>query len=200
MVCDPSGQVICANQAAERLCSGNPLLKPFGVVYPLRRMIEPELGDRRHGPHEADLRLYPLASTVHFLRGMEVFLVRPDGHRLDLLLSVGQMLDFERKVLGTVVTMTDITERKHAEQELQKSVEEVTRSNTDLEQFASVVSHDLQEPLRTVTGFLQLLQNKHGKQLDAEGGEFIKTALGGARADGCDDQGPASLFADQHSR
>ncbi len=180
VVCDPSGQVIRTNQAAERLSAVNPLLQPFGVAFPLRRMIGPGPGDRRRRPREAELSLFPLASTVQFLRGMEAFLIRPDGRRLDLLLSVGQMLDFERKLLGTVVTMTDITERKRAEEEQQKSSEELARSNADLAQFASVVSHNLQEPLRTVTGFLQLLQKKHASQLDAEANSFVNDAMGGA--------------------
>jgi PAS domain S-box-containing protein len=169
VVCDPSGQVIRANRAAERLSAINTMLQPFDLAFPLRREGS-----------DAELSLLPLASTSQFLRSIEASLVRPDGRRTHLLLSVGQMLDFERKVLGIVITMTDITERKHAEETLRESAAELARSNRELDQFASVVSHDLQEPLRTVRGFADLLQKKYAKQLDAEAGTFIKYAVDGA--------------------
>ena len=57
----------------------------------------------------------------------------------------------------------------------------MARSNKDLDQFASVVSHDLQEPLRTVRGFVQLLQKKYANQLDAEADTFIEYAVGGTK-------------------
>ncbi len=58
---------------------------------------------------------------------------------------------------------------------------ELERSNRDLEQFASIASHDLQEPLRTVSGFLGLLERRHGEALGEEGRELVGHAIGGAK-------------------
>jgi signal transduction histidine kinase len=58
---------------------------------------------------------------------------------------------------------------------------DLERSNRDLEQFAYVVSHDLQEPLRSVTSFLQILQNRAGNQLEGENREFLQYALDGGK-------------------
>ena len=83
--------------------------------------------------------------------------------------------------------MQDITERKHNEQilndlhiEVQKRAEELALSNTELEQFAYVASHDLQEPLRMVTGFLNQLEKNYGAQLDDKAKKYIHFAVDGA--------------------
>ncbi len=75
---------------------------------------------------------------------------------------------------------TDITELKETEDELKKLLYELERSNKELEQFAYIASHDLQEPLRMVTGFLQLLEKRYSSKLGDDAREFIGFAVDGA--------------------
>jgi PAS domain S-box-containing protein len=74
----------------------------------------------------------------------------------------------------------DITARKTAEQQLKKRAEELTASNAELEQFAYVASHDLQEPLRMVSSFLQLLEKKYAENLDETANQYIQFAVDGS--------------------
>ena len=80
-----------------------------------------------------------------------------------------------------LASLRDITERKQTERALREALADLRRSNADLESFAYVVSHDLQEPLRMVTGFLDLLRSRYADQLDADANDFIAFAFDGAR-------------------
>lgn len=77
------------------------------------------------------------------------------------------------EIFGVMIVMHDITDIKKAHQSLESKVAELNRSNSELEQFAYVASHDLQEPLRKIRAFGDRLQSKYSLQLPAEGIDYI---------------------------
>ncbi|MFC2045412.1 PAS domain S-box protein, partial [Chloroflexota bacterium] len=107
----------------------------------------------------------------------ELSIVRKDGQIRQLLTHGGELQWEGKKSLQSFYQ--DITEQKKAQELLNSTMADLKRSNTDLEHFAYVVSHDLQEPLRAVSGFTGLLAKRYKDKLDTDANEFISYILSG---------------------
>src|SRR5262249_18056257 len=97
------------------------------------------------------------------------------------LASISPVFDDRGNITEFVAVKEDITERKRNEELLARRAEELSRSNLELQQFAYIASHALQEPLRTVSGFVQRLAQRYQGRLDEKADQYIGFAVEGCR-------------------
>lgn len=111
--------------------------------------------------------------------GFETKRLKKDGTMIDVSITVSPIKEASGIITGASTIARDITYKKQVEAELRHYAEELALSNEELYVFSYAASHDLQEPLRTIQSFIQLLNEKHRKKLSQEVDELIDSAEDG---------------------
>lgn len=171
VVIDPEGIILRRSESAKTLAGNVPISLHFDRSFSLTASGEPLTAARILSAARAGLPI----------RGLEALMHRGGSSSSALLVSASPLWNKSSELLGCVVTLTDITERKRAEVELARQAEDLARSNSDLRQFAYSASHDLREPLRQIAVFSELLQKKYEGKFGPEGAELIAHIVGSAR-------------------
>ncbi len=106
-----------------------------------------------------------------------------DDGSIRVLNTLAEVTEFDENAKPSIIVgiNQDITERKEIELKLNENIKKLAQSNKELEQFAYITSHDLREPLRMITSFLQLLERRYKDQLDQDANEYIMFAVDGAK-------------------
>jgi PAS domain S-box-containing protein len=180
------------NQALSHAMEGIALLDPQGKYVQINQAYAQTVGytpesmlgmDWQLTVHPEDLSRMQDAYQQMLVDGkVEVAArgLRRDGSIFYKQLVMVTASDSNQQLTGHYCFMKDITKAKQAELDLQNQKQDLARSNAELQQFAYVASHDLQEPLRMITSYLELLERRYKGQLDDKADQFIAYAVDGA--------------------
>lgn len=173
---DMSGTITSWNAAAERIygCAADDM-----VGRSTSELLPEETSLQLQSVHE-------MALSGERVDRFDSWHLRPDGRHIAVSLTVSPLRDARGAVAGLATSVQDVTDRVQLTAELEdaRRTQEnqnlsLSRSNRDLEQFAFVASHDLSEPLRAITGFVQLLEKRYDSVLDERGRGYLAHIVDG---------------------
>lgn len=168
---DLNGIITSWNKSAERLFG---YAAAEAVGQPVATLLIP--ADRQDEEPQILAKLRNGERVDHF----ETKRKRKDGTFLDVSLTISPVRDASGKTIGASKIARDITEQVRNQIALREANDSLSRSNADLEQFAYSASHDLQEPLRMVSAYGELLRRKFSSQLGPTGIEYLRFVIEGA--------------------
>lgn len=167
------GQIVLVNRRAEEMF-GYDRLEMVG------QKLEMLLPDRFHSTHVGHRNNYFEEPRMRAMgEGMELAGRRKDGAEFAVEIGLSHVNTPEGQLAFAMVS--DVSDLKKAAVELDRANHDLRRSNIEIEQFAHVASHDLQEPLRMVTSYLQIIKRRYDPVLDDDGRQFIDFAVDGAK-------------------
>ena len=170
---DDKGNIIGVNPAAESLFSRN-------REEMLGRNVKVLMPEPFASQHDQYLRNYLATGRGSIIGiGREVSGLRRDGSTFPMALSVGEWRQDEQRFFVGIVR--DISTLVAAREKIEQQTRALTESNRDLEQFAFVASHDLQEPLRKISSFGQLLELEYADEIQGDGRSYMRFMVDASR-------------------